>query len=221
MSGADWSEYHEREQAAPALRRVPALLRRDQLPDDVRAMLDDPQRPRAMSRAEAYPMLGFILGRSEHSRRAEAVAFASEADRARHARWEHEQLRAIGYDPESFSGESFAPHDYAGLIYHTVLTLLLNEGSVSERGAKVEERDERRLDEAAVLAEKVPTDGHGLGYNDLAELWGMSRRSAETTVARLTDAGALRSESVASGRGGKPKKLFWRALDADLDGGDE
>lgn len=215
-----WSGYRQPQPALPALGRVPAILRRDQLPKDVRAMLDDPQRPRAMSPAEAHPMLDFILGRADHARRAEAVAFASDAERARHERWEHDQLRAIGYDPESFTREAFAPHDYAGLIYHTVLTILLSEGSASEREARADERDDRRLSEASILADRVPTDGPGLGYDDLAELWGIGRRSADKVVARLTEAGALRAESVASGRGGKPKRLFWRVVEHDLDGDD-
>lgn len=80
-----------------------------------------------------------------------------------------------------------------------------DEGPARQTGTPTDRvTDEDRL-------ASIPPDGDGLRIEELVSLWGVSLRQARNLIGRLLDTGDLVAEDVATPRGGKAPKAYWRA----------
>jgi hypothetical protein len=231
MSG--WDDYHAAEEARNAKPRT-VTLRRDQLPADIRALLDDPQRPRAMTSGDWYPIHRFIMDHSAVDAEYYKLAKPDYDPLPPHGwvngpnvgkpynfnRTEHEAQMAE-HDARNAAGtaawkERSDAHfralgiDPTGVDFYGAVDSYVREFLRAEVAAFEESTRPTASGEDADLAAMLPLDGEGVGYADLETKWATKRRSVERIVARLVDADLVRSEDVPSARGGKPKKLFWR-----------
>jgi hypothetical protein len=64
--------------------------------------------------------------------------------------------------------------------------------------------------DAETLLDAVPSDGPGMGYDDLGEAWGLSPRRAHDKADALLKSKRLR-EGTREGVRGQMRKVFWRA----------
>jgi hypothetical protein len=176
----------------------------------VREMLDDPRRPRCYTRADAYTWKTYI-DREWRS------AGAPSDERDRYAREERAWQVAARF-PSPWSLEKLGGEQYDIQVPGIVLRELFAEADAFIVAQRIEERS-RPSDREASLADRVPADGPGLDYAGLAAVWGCSRRTAETRVARLLALGLIRSEEEPTARGGSARRLFWS--DEGVEGDDE
>ena len=184
-------------------KRLVRLRSVDELPPDVRAMLDDPARPKCESKKDAYAQTRYIVDHSSCGRKSTDSMSHDEYDS-----YNRSQLAQRGYSTE------VSAH-FELLVWTTVLEALVLEAEQCARAARVAEAiarvEESHEDDA--LVEDVPSDGAGIGYDELAEVWGTSMTSARRAATRLVDEGKLRTDRVATSRRGAKRRVFWRVED--------
>lgn len=228
MSPTDWNpERTKREAEAAALPpsyRLPKALPYRDLPADVRALLEQPERPRATHRGEAYQygdqrsIAGVAKYNAEYSKHeVDTNELRGQDDEmTRRAEWQCRQLRALGYDPgpavSTASGETVYSNSYARMIDQALFDYLTAEADDYARRAAAEEVDEERDAALAVIPDQ------GAGAADIEKAWGKSRSATKRALDDFEADGRIRVEEIPSSRGGRPKKLYFRA---DPDGDSE
>ena len=131
----------------------------------------------------------------------------------RRAEWQCRQLRALGYDPgpavRVFGETNDYFSRYVAMIDQALYDYFTAEADDYARRTAAEEVDEER---DAVLA-VIPDEGAGAA--DIEKAWGKSRSATKRALDGLEADGWIRVEEVPSSRGGRPKKLYFRADPGD------
>lgn len=183
-----WDDFRRSDGSTPA---TPAKQRVQHLPFEalpklVRDMLDDPSRPRARDAAETYAIRDYIVGKWHDA------AGLRDMSAAESRAFDERCWRAAGYDPASVEP------GYATVVYHAVQNRL-------------------RLDYMPVAAEEDEPAGidvipdEGMTIVEYAEAIGTSKRTAEKRIGALIGEGAVVAVDEPTGRGGMPRKRYYRA----------
>lgn len=198
-----WDDFYRSQgKAGPEPATPKRALARHELPADIRAMLDDPERPRARAAGEAYAIAEYIIGRSEwgrHSTDPGATGPDGKWHRfpdeqiAANERWRRSQMLAVGVTLDELSAG-----DLGTAVYYAVLAAVRED---------VAPRTGGRADDPTIASE-LPDEGATI--EEIVEALGVSRRTIETRLAAEVATGITRFEEEPTGRGGKPRKRYFR-----------
>lgn len=205
-----WDDLYEkldrREGVSVPSHATPATIARALWPPLLTTLVDDPKRPRPLIVAEAYPIKEATF--ETWLRDEAAAAGLPEYDSGDPAwkEWDDARLRALGYTPGEVARTPYGPVDfrtqgYVDGIYRALGNVLHAEVAPSDDA-----------NDAPDLDEVIP-DG-GATIEDIADAMGVSRRTAESRVAKLGDDGSIVVVAIPSARGGKPRKRYYRVNDA-------
>lgn len=240
MSSIDWDP-QATVHAAMTSAILPLALPFESLPDEVKAMLNDPARPRAVEPVDVHRLAGRILAHGEvfTTRSLDRPERLTEDEYDERAAWQRRRLAEAGFGADYFrdpvrvanrdGGVTTIPPDYVDanhdvayerMVRESVIAFLRAEhaaiNALIEHAVIEDIRDER--DERA--ASLLPLDGEGMTKDEYATAIGKSKRTAETTLRRLIEGGHARFEEVPTARGGAKRKVFYRVARGDDDAGD-
>ncbi len=211
MSGVDWNPMRPTDRITPPpIEPMPF----DELPDEIKAMLEDPARPRVYTSADVYPITRVINDNWSFQRafmewkvanpRASDNEVWEAAEREHGPNWARRVEKGVeAYlfaEAAAVRGLKRVPTSHLEL-YYAIEALDKRES----RG--VASRDDSDLDKV------FPVGGPALSVKEVIELRGVSRATARRWLDSLVEDGIITVEEVATATGGAPKKVYRRVAE--------
>lgn len=221
---SDWGAYGKKPDGTPLddTPREPRLTVA-QMPDVVRAFLETEDRPTCTSHAMAYAMTDFVLARWPDYKRTKPVTWHENgwgtpeipgAEQAAYE-WSDDEMLRRGFPPPPPPNRMMAyngHYNFPLIVYSSVLHFFFGEADEHIASRREVERDEEEREELLDLADRLPSrDEPRMTIEDFATLIGANVKKARTTMNRLVSAGLAAFEEVPTNRGGKARRLYFRA----------
>jgi hypothetical protein len=147
---------------------------------------------------------------------------ASDARTRQHVRWATAQLLSLPWKPAPTYGEVWVNgYDFEWWCYcHAVLFEVErilkfeaeHDGMDFDAWYAANPPSEEDVTTAAIDA--LPADGTGMGYDAFMDATGLSKKDAIKVLGEGIEGGTVRggTEAPPPGRGGRPRKVFWRVV---------